>query len=81
MLMVVMLVMTAPASLQLRDLSSFKANKTRFDGGNDTEGNYGPYLPPLPVVETVDKDDKEIIPTTHNNSSSSSSSSSSSNQG
>ena len=48
-----------PLSPQLRDLSSFQANETRFSDGYDTEGNDGPE----PLVETVYESDEEFVPT------------------
>ena len=50
-------------SPQLRDLTSFQANETRFSDGYDTEGNDRPYLPPKLLVETVYESDKEFVPT------------------
>jgi hypothetical protein len=48
-----------PLSPQLRDLTSFQANETRFCDGYDTEGNDGPE----PLVETVYESDEEFVPT------------------
>ena len=52
-----------PLSPQLRDLTSFQANETRFCDGYDTEGNDRPYSPPKPLVETVYESDEEFVPT------------------
>ena len=52
-----------PLSPQLRDLTSFQANETRFCDGYDTEGNDGPEPLPKPLVETVYESDEEFVPT------------------